>query len=172
MDPVAVPYAVSKKLVDHARIRHDWGVMHVTLKGDDKEYYVDVKVIYVYCVFHLSLCVTIGILLTFSFLFQEFEMLYEDFGGFDGLYMKMLANGIPTAVHMTWIPFSELDLRQQFLLIIRFARQCFNGVWKSRIISYGRDWISEKVRNINDDIMMMIVFPMLEFVIPYRVLII
>lgn len=48
MDPVAVPYAVSKKLIESARIRHDWAVMYVALKGDDKEYYVDIKVIYVF----------------------------------------------------------------------------------------------------------------------------
>lgn len=44
IDPIAVPYAVSKKLVDSARIRHDWGAMYLTLKGDMKEYYVDIKV--------------------------------------------------------------------------------------------------------------------------------
>lgn len=44
MDPMAVPYAVSKKLVEHARIRHDWAVMYIALKGDDKEYFVDIKV--------------------------------------------------------------------------------------------------------------------------------
>lgn len=44
MDPMAVPYAVSKKLVEHARIRHDWAAMYIALKGDDKEYYVDIKV--------------------------------------------------------------------------------------------------------------------------------
>ncbi|MCL7042598.1 hypothetical protein MKW94_027025, partial [Papaver nudicaule] len=43
MDPIAVPYAVSKKLVENARIRHDWGVLYVGLKGDDKEYYVNVQ---------------------------------------------------------------------------------------------------------------------------------
>lgn len=48
MDPIAVPYAVSKKLVESARIRHDWGAMYVGLKGDDKEYYVNVQVIHVY----------------------------------------------------------------------------------------------------------------------------
>lgn len=45
MDPMAVPYAVSKKLVQQARIRHDWAAMYITLKGDDKEYYVDIKVV-------------------------------------------------------------------------------------------------------------------------------
>lgn len=44
MDPLAVPYAVSRKLIDSARIRHDYAVMYVALKGDDKEYYVDIKV--------------------------------------------------------------------------------------------------------------------------------
>ena len=45
LDPIAVPYAVSKKLLEYARIRHDWGAMYVALKGDDKEYCVDIKVI-------------------------------------------------------------------------------------------------------------------------------
>ncbi|KDP23735.1 hypothetical protein JCGZ_23568 [Jatropha curcas] len=142
MDPVAVPYAISKKLVEHARIRHDWGAMYVSLKGDDKDYYVDIK---------------------------EFDMLYEDFGGFDGLYMKMLAQGIPTAVHLMWIPFSELNLHQQFLLTTRLARQCVNGIWNTRVVSYGRDWVLEKIKNINDDIMMVIVFPIVEFIIPFPV---
>lgn len=44
MDPMAVPYAVSRKLIDSARIRHDYAVMYVALKGDDKEYYMDIKV--------------------------------------------------------------------------------------------------------------------------------
>ncbi|XP_065852276.1 probable inactive ATP-dependent zinc metalloprotease FTSHI 5, chloroplastic isoform X2 [Euphorbia lathyris] len=142
MDSMAVPYAVSKKLVGHARIRHDWGAMYIALKGDDKEFYVDIK---------------------------EFDMLYEGFGGFDGLYMKMLAQDIPTTVHLMWIPFSELNLQQQFLLTVQLIRQCINGIWKARTVSGGRDWVLEKIRNLNDDIMMIIVFPIIEFVIPFPV---
>lgn len=70
MDLVAVTYAASKKLIDSAQFRHDWGA----LKGDTKEYHVNIK---------------------------EFERLFEEFGGFDGLYVKMLASGIPTAVRLT-----------------------------------------------------------------------
>ncbi|KAK1316743.1 hypothetical protein QJS10_CPA05g00266 [Acorus calamus] len=44
MHPVAVPYAVSKKLIENARIRHDWGAMYVSLKGEEKEYYVNIKI--------------------------------------------------------------------------------------------------------------------------------
>ncbi|KAG6647320.1 probable inactive ATP-dependent zinc metalloprotease FTSHI 5, chloroplastic isoform X1 [Carya illinoinensis] len=142
MDPMAVPYAVSKKLVEHVRIRHDWAVMYILLKGDDKEYCVNIK---------------------------EFDLLFEEFGGFDGLYMKMLACDIPTTVHLMWIPLSELDFRQQFLLTMRLSSQCLNGLWKSRIVSYAKNWVFEKIRNINDDIMMMVVFPTVEFIIPYPV---
>ncbi|POO02926.1 AAA-type ATPase [Trema orientale] len=142
MDPLAVPFAVSNKLVEHARIRHDWAAMYIAIKGDDKDYYVDLK---------------------------EFDLLYKDFGGFDGLYMKMLACGIPTAVHLMWIPFSELDFRQQFLLTLRLSQQCLNALWKTEIVSYARSWAFEKFRNINDDLMMTILFPLSELVIPYPV---
>ncbi|KAL9257626.1 putative inactive ATP-dependent zinc metalloprotease FTSHI 5, chloroplastic [Drosera capensis] len=83
MDPIAVPFAVSKKLVEYARIRQDWAEMFVGLKGDDREYRVDIK---------------------------EYDILFEDFGGFDTLYLKMVASGIPTFVQVMWIPFSELNL--------------------------------------------------------------
>ncbi|XP_062084344.1 probable inactive ATP-dependent zinc metalloprotease FTSHI 5, chloroplastic [Humulus lupulus] len=142
MDPIAVPFAVTKKLVEHARIRHDWAVMYVAIKGDDKDYFVDIK---------------------------EFDMLYEDFGGFDGLYMKMLANGIPTTVHLMWIPFSELNFQQQFLLTLRLSQQCFKALWKTEIVSYARSWVVTNFTEANDDIMMAIVFPVLDFVIPYPV---
>ncbi|KAK8712778.1 hypothetical protein V6N13_148006 [Hibiscus sabdariffa] len=104
MDPMAVPYAVSKK----------------------------------------------NILLTSRNLTCYMRIL-EDF---DGLYLKMLACGIPTAVQLMYIPFSELDFRQQFLLTIRLVHQCLTGLWKT---------------NINDDIMMVIVFPVIESIIPYLV---
>ncbi|KAF9607257.1 hypothetical protein IFM89_033464 [Coptis chinensis] len=142
MDPLAVPYAVTKKLVENVRIRHDWAAMYVALKGDDKEYYVDA---------------------------QELDILFEDFGGFDGLYLNMLASGIPTAVQLMWIPFSELDIRQQFLLAMRLSFQYLDGLWNSAIVSYVRKWIYEKIKDINEDIMMMIVFPTVDSVIPYSV---
>ena len=105
------------------------------------------------------------------FLYQEFDMLFEDFGGFDGLYMKMLACGIPTAVHLMRIPLSELGLYQQFLLALRLSSQCFNALWRTKSFSYARNWVFEKVKNINDDLMMIVVFPLVEILIPYPVII-
>ncbi|KAG4911184.1 hypothetical protein JHK87_057300 [Glycine soja] len=142
IDPVAVPYAVSKKLIEHVRIRHDWGAMYITLKGEDEEFYVDIK---------------------------EYEMLFEDLGGFDGLYMKMLACGIPTAVHLMWIPFSELNIRQQFLLILRVSRGILSGLWSSGVVTNVRNWIFKNIKDTTDDIMVVIVFPIVEFLVPYPV---
>lgn len=142
MDPIAVPYAVSKNLVEYARIRHDFGAMYIGVKGEDKEFYVNLK---------------------------EYEMLFEDFGGLDGLYLKMIACGVPTAVHLMWISFSELNIYQQTLLMARLSHRLFYGIWKAKTVSLLRDWIFEKIRSTNEDIMMMIVFPLVEFLIPYPV---
>ncbi|KNA05484.1 hypothetical protein SOVF_189840 [Spinacia oleracea] len=142
MEPIAVPCAVSKNLVEYARIRHDWGAMYIGLKGeDDKEFYVDLK---------------------------EYELLFEDLGGFDELYLKMLASGVPTAVHLMWIPLSELNISQQTLLVARLSHQLFNGIWNNQYISRGRELLSEQIKYVNDDIMMVFVFPIVEFLIPYQ----
>ncbi|KAI9077967.1 hypothetical protein K1719_040096 [Acacia pycnantha] len=142
MDPMAVPYAVSKKLIEHARIRHDWGAMYVALRGEEKEIFVDIK---------------------------EYEMIFDKFGGFDGLYMKMLASGIPTTVHLMWIPFSELDIRQQFLLTLRLSQLFLSGLWNSGKVLHARKWAFKIIKNLTDDILMMIVFPIMEFLVPYPV---
>ncbi|XP_027364868.1 probable inactive ATP-dependent zinc metalloprotease FTSHI 5, chloroplastic [Abrus precatorius] len=142
MDPVAVPYAVSKRLIEHVRIRHDWGAMYIALKGENEEFYVDIK---------------------------EIEMLFEGFGGFDGLYMKMLACDIPTAVHLMWIPFSDLDIRQQFLLILSVSNGFLSGLWNSGVVVNARKWILKNIKDTTDDIMMLTVFPIVEFLVPYPV---
>lgn len=97
-------------------------------------------------------------------------MLFEDFGGFDGLYMKMLACGIPSTVHLMWIPFSELDIYQQFTLVLRISQGCLNALWKTRFLSSWRSRVFEKINNVFADFMIMIVFPTVEFLVPYSVL--
>lgn len=97
-------------------------------------------------------------------------MQFEKFGGFDALYLKMLACGIPTTVHLMWIPMSELSLHQQFLLFTRVVSRAFTALRKTPIVSQAKDILLERIRNINDDLMMAVVFPVLEFIIPYQVL--
>lgn len=97
-------------------------------------------------------------------------MLFEKFGGFDALYLKMLGCGIPTSVHLMWIPISELSIQQQFLLVTRVVSRVFNALRKNQVVSNAKDTVLEKIRNINDDIMMAVGFPVIEFIIPYQVL--
>lgn len=97
-------------------------------------------------------------------------MLFEKFGGFDALYLKMLACGIPTSVHLMWIPMSDLSLQQQFLLVTRVLSRVFNALRKTQVVSNAKETVLERIRNINDDIMMAVVFPVIEFIIPYQVL--
>lgn len=73
MDPVAIPFAVSKKLVEHARIRHDWAAMYIALKGDDKEYYVDIKVRHLHSLFNFLLFVIVIMFLIFKFSFRNMK---------------------------------------------------------------------------------------------------
>lgn len=110
------------------------------------------------------------VIIKYAFFFQEYEMLFEDLGGFDGLYMKMLACGIPTAVHLMWIPFSELNIRQQFLLILRVSHGILSGLWNSGVVMNARNWIFKNIKDTTDDIMVVIVFPIVELLVPYPVL--
>lgn len=98
-------------------------------------------------------------------------MLFEDFGGFDGLYLRMIASGIPTVVQLMWIPFSELDFRQLFLLPMRISQRCFNELLKNESLSRASEWLFKNIRDLNEDILMLIVFPLVEFVVPYPVII-
>ncbi|GAU21882.1 hypothetical protein TSUD_33790 [Trifolium subterraneum] len=137
MDPVAVPQAVSKKLIENVRIRYDRGAMYIALKGEDKEFYVNIK---------------------------EFEILFEDIGGFDGLYRKMLACGIPTAVDVMWIPFSELTLQQLFSLMLSYPRRFLRDPRTYEAVLNARDLIFDSIKETIED-MMVIVFPIAEYVL-------
>ena len=83
--------------------------------------------------------------------------------------MKMLACGIPTTIHLMRIPFSELDIYQQFILSIRLPYSFLNALWKTSVVSYCRSWVFKKIKDVNDDILMMMVFPVVEFLVPYQV---
>ncbi|XP_057855194.1 probable inactive ATP-dependent zinc metalloprotease FTSHI 5, chloroplastic [Cryptomeria japonica] len=126
MHPVAASYAVTKQLVARARIRHDWAKMYIVLKGDDKEYHVDI---------------------------QEFDVFFEQAGGFDGLYVKMVTSAIPISVEFMWIPFKEWDLRSQIVIPIKVLCQASIVIWNSKLLSTVRTWYLSKLTLICDDIM-------------------
>jgi hypothetical protein len=100
----------------------------------------------------------------FVFIFQEFEILFENIGGFDGLYRKMLACGIPTAVHLMWIPFSEFNLRQLFSVMLSSPRRFLRDPWTYEAVLNARDLIFDSITESIED-MMVIGFPIAEYVL-------
>lgn len=101
----------------------------------------------------------------FAFIFQEFEILFKDIGGFEGLYRKMIACDIPTAVHLMWIPLSELKLRQQFSVILRFPRRFLTDQWNSEAALNARSWFFDTIKDTTDDLMTVIGFPVMELLV-------
>ena len=78
----------------------------------------------------------------------------------------MLASGVPTSVQLMWIPFMELDLQQQFVLSSKLLYQSLLGLWKTSVAQYARNWAYKKIKDTTDDIMILIGFPLVEFMIP------
>lgn len=141
MDPFAASYAVSKGIVGRARIRHDRAVMYIALKGDDREYYVDIL---------------------------AFDALFEQVGGFDGLYVKMVTSGIPTTIEYMSIPFKEWELRHQILVPLRFCYRVLNFFWL-KWISVPVNWYFGKLSNILEVVMVRVGFPIIESILPYPI---
>lgn len=102
----------------------------------------------------------------FAFIFQEFERLFEYIGGFDVLYRKMLACGIPTAVHLMWIPLSELSVHQRISVILRFPLRFLSGRWNSETVLTTTNLIFDNIKEMTDDIMTVIGFPIVEYILP------
>lgn len=92
-------------------------------------------------------------------------MLFEDIGGFDALYRKMVACGIPTAVHLMWIPLSELSVRQRISVILRFPLRFWSGQCSETVLTT-RNLIFDNIKKMTDDIMTVIGFPIVEYILP------
>ncbi|KAJ3708584.1 hypothetical protein LUZ61_012289 [Rhynchospora tenuis] len=141
IEPLVVPYAVSRKLVKTARIRHDWAVMYVSLKGDDKEYYVNIK---------------------------EYDELLQDFGGFDGLYLELQAIGVPTMVQFMPFRFADFEIREAIFMPIGFTYACLAMLGEVRLVEYIRQWVSPRLPEAIDEFMIIIGFPLIERLIPKK----
>ncbi|KAJ4810110.1 ATP-dependent zinc metalloprotease FtsH [Rhynchospora pubera] len=141
IEPLVVPYAVSRKLVKTARIKHDWAIMYLSLKGDDKEYYVNIK---------------------------EYDELLQDFGGFDGLYLELQAIGVPTMVQFMPFQFADFDIREAIFMPLGFMYACLAMLGEIRLGKYIRQWVSPKLPKAIDEFMIIIGFPLIERLIPKK----
>lgn len=135
ISPEALGFAVEKELVESARIRHDRAVMFFKLKGEDRVYYADLKV--------------------YDFRFQEY-------GGRDGLHLRMLASGVPVSVDVMWIPFNEWDPIQLFVLPFEMFFAALSGILQSGAVTPVVNLYVESVCGTIEDLFARIFFPVLE----------
>ncbi|KAG6544312.1 hypothetical protein Mapa_014315 [Marchantia paleacea] len=142
MEPMAALHAIDKKLAGRARVRQDRCVMYLTLKGDDREYYVNTRA------FHAE---------------------YEDVGGFDMMYMKLITSGVPTNIETMWIPFEEWDFERLFQLPFKVVFWLLEDVWNSSILASVRPWYFRTLNGAFEEVMIRFGFPIIQTVMPQSV---
>jgi hypothetical protein len=112
------------------------------------------------------------LLLSSQYLFcnmlKAFDALFEQVGGFDGLYVKMVTSGIPTTIQYMSVPFKEIGLRMQILFLLRICYNVLNFIW-SKMISGPVTWYLGKLNHILEVVMVRVGFPIIEFIIPQQV---
>ncbi|KAL3693910.1 hypothetical protein R1sor_007561 [Riccia sorocarpa] len=141
MEPIAALLAVDKKLAGRARIRQDRCVMYLTLKGDDREYYVNTRV---------------------------FNAEYEDVGGFDMMYFKLLLSGAPTTIETMWIPFEEWGFERLFFLPFKMVYWLLEDVWNSSLVTSIRPWYFKTLSGAFEEFMIRFGFPLVQNLLPHR----
>jgi hypothetical protein len=99
---------------------------------------------------------------------KAFDALFEQVGGFDGLYVKMVTSGIPTTIQYMSVPFKEIGLRMQILFLLRICYNVLNFIW-SKMISGPVTWYLGKLNHILEVVMVRVGFPIIEFIIPQQV---
>lgn len=141
MSPMAASHAVTRKLAAQARIRHDRGVMYMMLKGDDREYLVDIPA-------------------------MDAEL--AEAGGFDSLYIKMTVEGIPTSTEYMWIPLKEWPLWDLFQLPFKAVWWLLEDIWNSPLLTSVRPYYFKTLIETFEEIMIRFGFPVIRTVLPLQ----
>lgn len=141
MSPMAASHAVTRKLVAKARVRHDRRVMYLTIKGDDREYLVDIPAL-------------------------DAEL--EAAGGFDSLYIKMSVEGIPTTTEFMWIPLKEWPVWDLFQLPFKVVWWVLEDIWNSPLLVTIRPYYFQTLAETFEEIMVRFGFPVIQAVLPHR----
>ncbi|XP_024370522.1 probable inactive ATP-dependent zinc metalloprotease FTSHI 5, chloroplastic [Physcomitrium patens] len=141
ISPMAVSHAVTRKLVAKARVRHDRGVMHVTLKGDDHEYFVDIPAI---------------------------DAQLQEAGGFDSLYIKLTLDGIPVSTEFMWIPLKEWPVWDLFQLPFKVTWWVLEDIWNSPLLTSIRPYYFKTLSETFEELMVRFGFPVIQTVLPQR----
>eukprot|EP00252_Welwitschia_mirabilis_P025772 TRINITY_DN8198_c0_g1_i1.p1 TRINITY_DN8198_c0_g1~~TRINITY_DN8198_c0_g1_i1.p1 ORF type:complete len:1255 (+),score=269.09 TRINITY_DN8198_c0_g1_i1:201-3965(+) len=139
MDPTAAAYAISKQLVGKACIRHDWRAMFIVLKGDETEYFVDI---------------------------EEYNAIFEQVGGFDGLYIKMVCVGVPITVEKRPISIRELGFVRGAMYVITMSTISLYEMGRGMASFYLIRVLLDKIVSTYEEIMFWVGFKAIEKYIP------
>lgn len=141
MSPMAASYSVTKKLVAKARVRHDRGIMYLTLKGDDREYRVDIPAL---------------------------DAQLHEAGGFDSLYINMSIEGTPVSTEFMWIPLKEWPVWDLFQLPFKVIWWVLEDIWNSPLLTSIRPYYFKTLVETFEEIMVRFGFPIIQAVLPLR----
>eukprot|EP00249_Psilotum_nudum_P022546 c28558_g1_i2 orf=108-4457(+) len=135
MSPEAAAYAITKDLVKCARIRHDGAMMYLTLKGDERDYHVNIL---------------------------YFDAVFEEYGGFDAFYAKMVILGVNPTFEVMWIPLKEWDTVHLLSLPFKICYPVVLSIWKSPVLSPIKRWYLRMLSDVAEEVMVRFGFPLLE----------
>ncbi|CAK9878262.1 unnamed protein product [Sphagnum jensenii] len=142
MDPLAASHAVTKKLVGKARIRHDHAIMYLTMKGDEREYVVDIGAV---------------------------DAVLEEAGGFDTLFINMITSGVRTSTEFMWIPFDEWPVWNLFQLPFKMVWWMLEDVWNSPLLRTVRPWYFKTLSDAFEEMMIRFGFPLVHRLVPKQI---
>ena len=141
MAPIAASHSVTKNLAAKARIRHDRRVMYLTLKGDNREYLVNIG---------------------------DVDAELEEAGGFDTLYIRMTTSGIPTTTEFMWIPLKEWPVWELFQLPFKMLWWLLDDIWNSPLLLSVRPWYFKTLGETFEEIMVRFGFPLVQAIVPLQ----
>lgn len=141
MSPMAASHAVTRKLAAQARVRHDRRIFYMKLKGDDREYLIDIP---------------------------DMDAELAEAGGFDSLYIRMTINGIPTTTEYMWIPLKEWPVWDLFQLPFKAVWWALEEVWNLPLLTSIRPYYFKTLAETFEEIMVRFGFPVIQTVLPLR----
>ncbi|KAJ7537789.1 hypothetical protein O6H91_11G022100 [Diphasiastrum complanatum] len=141
ISPLGASYAATKLLVESARVRHDRRVMYLRLKGEEHEYFLNV---------------------------QTYDEIFDNWGGFDALYLKMTTSGVPVTVERMPILFSEWEIEQQLQLPFKAIWWLLQKVWDLDLVRTIKPLYLKVFSQALEELMVRLVFPLSNRFLPQK----
>lgn len=100
---------------------------------------------------------------------QAFNAEYYEYGGFQTLYLKLIASGVPTSVEMMRIPLDEWSLERLVQLPFRMIWWLLEDCWNSSLVVSVRPWYYKTLLGAFEETMIRFGFPVIQRIVPQKV---